>query len=87
MAQDLSPKQSAFCREYVLDYNGRQSAIRAGYSAKTALDESSDKAGRHIRYNFSDALGTSKHLGCFYRDDHGDIPDTEFALGQWLYVS
>jgi phage terminase small subunit len=32
----LSPKQLRFCEEYVIDLNGTQSAIRAGYSAKTA---------------------------------------------------
>lgn len=32
----LTPKQVKFCKEYVKDYNGTQSAIRAGYSKKTA---------------------------------------------------
>lgn len=32
----LTPKQEKFCREYTVDYNGTQAAIRAGYSAKTA---------------------------------------------------
>ena len=32
----LTPKQEAFCREYVIDLNATQAAIRAGYSAKTA---------------------------------------------------
>ena len=32
----LNPKQEAFCREYVIDSNGKQAAIRAGYSKKTA---------------------------------------------------
>ena len=32
----LTNKQLAFCREYVKDSNGKQAAIRAGYSAKTA---------------------------------------------------
>jgi phage terminase small subunit len=36
MEGELNPRQKAFCREYVKDYNGMQSAIRAGYSAKTA---------------------------------------------------
>ena len=35
-----NPKQSAFCREYVLDYNGTQAAIRAGYSKRTAKEQS-----------------------------------------------
>lgn len=32
----LTPKQEAFCREYLIDLNGAQAAIRAGYSKKTA---------------------------------------------------
>jgi len=32
----LNPKQEAFCLEYLKDFNGTQSAIRAGYSQKTA---------------------------------------------------
>lgn len=32
----LTPKQLAFCLEYLKDFNGTQAAIRAGYSPKTA---------------------------------------------------
>lgn len=32
----LTPKQIRFVQEYLLDLNGKQAAIRAGYSAKTA---------------------------------------------------
>ena len=32
----LTPKQQAFVEEYLVDFNGTQAAIRAGYSAKTA---------------------------------------------------
>lgn len=32
----MTPKQEAFAREYVIDKNATQAAIRAGYSAKTA---------------------------------------------------
>lgn len=35
----LTPKQSAFCREYLVDLNGTQAAIRAGYSPKTANEQ------------------------------------------------
>ncbi|GKX40047.1 terminase [Pectobacterium carotovorum subsp. carotovorum] len=34
----LKDKQEAFCREYLLDLNATQAAIRAGYSAKTAKE-------------------------------------------------
>lgn len=33
---DLSPKQAQFVREYLIDLNATQAAIRAGYSEKTA---------------------------------------------------
>lgn len=32
----LTPKQEAFCNEYLLDLNATQAAIRAGYSQRTA---------------------------------------------------
>jgi phage terminase small subunit len=32
----LTPKQAAFCREYLVDLNATQAAIRAGYSERTA---------------------------------------------------
>jgi len=32
----VNNKHELFCREYVVDYNGTQAAIRAGYSKKTA---------------------------------------------------
>lgn len=32
----LTPKQERFCQEYLVDLNGTQAAIRAGYSPKTA---------------------------------------------------
>lgn len=36
MAVKLNDKQAAFCREYLIDLNGTQAAIRAGYSERTA---------------------------------------------------
>ena len=36
MAKPLTDKQELFCIEYLIDLNATQSAIRAGYSAKTA---------------------------------------------------
>jgi phage terminase small subunit len=32
----LSPKEERFCREYVIDYNGTQAAIRSGYKESDA---------------------------------------------------
>lgn len=33
---ELKPKEERFCREYVIDYNGTQAAIRAGYKESDA---------------------------------------------------
>tara|TARA_B100001989_G_scaffold251270_1_gene230108 strand:+ start:891 stop:1523 length:633 start_codon:yes stop_codon:yes gene_type:complete len=35
-AGKLSAKQQAFCREYLVDFNATQAAIRAGYSERSA---------------------------------------------------
>lgn len=35
----LTPKQAAFVREYLVDLNATQAAIRAGYSARTANEQ------------------------------------------------
>jgi len=37
----LTPKQQMFIREYLIDLNATQAAIRAGYSAKTANEQAS----------------------------------------------
>ncbi len=37
----ITPKQAAFCAEYMIDLNGCQAAIRAGYSKKTAQEQAS----------------------------------------------
>lgn len=38
---DLTPKQQTFCQEYIVDLNGTQAAIRAGYSPHTANEQAS----------------------------------------------
>lgn len=37
----LPELQEKFCKEYVIDYNGTQAAIRAGYSEKSARSQAS----------------------------------------------
>lgn len=39
--EKLSPKQELFIKEYLVDLNGTQAAIRAGYSEKTANEQAS----------------------------------------------
>jgi len=39
LEERLTPKRRAFCREFILDLNATQAAIRAGYSKKSAANE------------------------------------------------
>ncbi|MFB4358588.1 terminase small subunit [Pantoea sp. BS_4] len=43
----LTDKQEMFCREYLVDLNATQAAIRAGYSAKTANRTGSENLSKH----------------------------------------
>lgn len=44
----LTPKQERFVAEYLIDLNATQAAIRAGYSAKTAQEQSSRLLSKDI---------------------------------------
>lgn len=39
MSKPLTPKQEMFCKEYLVDLNATQAAIRAGYSEATAKEQ------------------------------------------------
>lgn len=41
VADKLNGRQQQFCREYIIDLNATQAAIRAGYSSKTAEAQAS----------------------------------------------
>jgi phage terminase small subunit len=38
----LNDRQDLFCREYIIDFNGKQAAIRAGYSEISATSTASE---------------------------------------------
>lgn len=46
MGKGLAPKQQRFVREYLVDLNATQAAIRAGYSERTAKAIGSEVLGR-----------------------------------------
>jgi phage terminase small subunit len=47
-ATELTPKQAQFVREYMIDRNGTQAAIRAGYSAKSARDIATENLSKPL---------------------------------------
>jgi len=42
MSRKLSAKQEMFCREYLIDLNATQAAIRAGYSERSAQQQGAE---------------------------------------------
>lgn len=56
----LSPRQLAFCREYVVDFNGAAAAVRAGYAPANA-DKQAYLLKRHLGVKrYIEYLQTSK---------------------------
>ncbi len=76
--RELTPKQEMFVREYLVDLNATQAAIRAGYSAKTADVQASrllgnvqiaraiqagmDKRAANVEITAEEVLGEIKKL-------------------------
>jgi phage terminase small subunit len=55
MNMALTQKQQAFVDEYIIDLNGTQAAIRAGYSEKTAQEIASENLSKPIIKSAVDA--------------------------------
>ena len=55
--KELTPKQAAFVREYLIDLNATQAAIRAGYSKKTAEWQGPQLLGKsHVAEAVAEAM-------------------------------
>ncbi len=55
----LTDKQEKFCQEYLIDLNGTQAAIRAGYSEKTAQAISTENLTKPLIQNYLASLKKS----------------------------
>lgn len=53
---ELNERQKRFCSEYIIDLNGTQAAIRAGYSPKTANRIASENLSKPDIQNVIDKL-------------------------------
>mgnify|MGYP000044080518 FL=1 len=56
----LNVKQAAFVREYMIDKNGKQAAIRAGYSENTA-EQTASRLLRYVKVKEAVDESTRKH--------------------------
>lgn len=52
----LTPKQEMFCREYLIDLNATQAAIRAGYSENTANRIATENLSKPVIKNYIEHL-------------------------------
>lgn len=56
---ELTPKQERFVREYLIDLNGTQAAIRSGYSQQTANEQGSRLLAKgHVQARLKELGGT-----------------------------
>jgi phage terminase small subunit len=56
VSNKLTAKQEAFCREYLIDLNATQAAIRAGYSENTARQVGSENLSKPYISEFISSL-------------------------------
>jgi phage terminase small subunit len=56
----ITPRQERFCEEYVVDLNGTQAAIRAGYAASTANEQASRMLANHNIRDYIEELQTGR---------------------------
>jgi phage terminase small subunit len=89
----LNPKQKRFCEEYIIDLNATQAAIRAGYSAHTAQEQSSrllsnvmiksmveqlmEARGQRTRITADRVLQEIEHLASFDPAQLADVKGAE----------
>lgn len=82
---ELTPKQQAFVREYLVDLNGKQAAIRAGYSEDSATEIGYENLRKPhvlqaIEYALMEHTGVTRsrivdELGAIAFADLGDFVD------------
>lgn len=64
----LSPKRQRFVDEYVIDFNGTQAAIRAGYSPRTAKEQAARLlTNANVKAAVDDRRKSIKKRGVDYR--------------------
>ena len=60
MRETLTEKQKQFCHEYVIDFNGTQAAIRAGYSENSANEIAAENLAKPSVNAYVKALTAKK---------------------------
>ena len=90
MMAKLTPKQQAFCEEYLIDLNARQAAIRAGYKKTSASEQGYENLNKpqiaeritslmaeRSRKTSIDAAWVLKEAVKSYSFNAGEVADTD----------
>ena len=65
----MTEKQKRFCDEYLIDLNGTQAAIRAGYSKKNAKTQANENLKKQYIRDFIDARLAEKEDALIAKQD------------------
>lgn len=65
----LTEKQKRFCDEYLIDLNGTQAAIRAGYSVKSARSQANENLKKSYIRDYIDARLAEKEDALVAKQD------------------
>jgi len=77
----LTEKQKRFCEEYMIDLNGTQAAIRAGYSKKTANEQAARLLANVSINNYISELRAKQEERTGVSAD--EVIHELYALGFW----
>lgn len=76
----LTPKEKIFCREYVKLSNGKQAAIKAGYSERTAVIQANQILSRRIVQREIERLSKKREEKALVEEDKA-IADSIEVMG------
>lgn len=65
----MTEKQKRFCDEYLIDLNGAQAALRAGYSAKSAKSQANENLKKPYIRDYIDARLAEKEEALVAKQD------------------
>ena len=99
----LHEKQIRFCNEYLIDFNGTQAAIRAGYAEKTAeqqacrllrnvkvanfLDERKEEISKSSKVSIDKVVNELGYIAFSNITDYIEVKEDSITLTNWTKLS
>jgi len=99
----LTEKQIRFCNEYLIDFNGTQAAIRAGYALKGAevtafnllrntkitnfIDERKEDIAKSSKISIDKIINELSHIAFSNITDYIEVKENSITLTDWTKLS